>query len=66
MKKNKINIIDLFTEVDDKRDVDKFFELISKIRKFWKINPKSRIKKSKKKYNRKRAKRNLRKRLKEV
>lgn len=35
------------------------------IRKMWMINPRTRIKKSKKKYNRKRDKRQFRKRLKE-
>lgn len=39
------------------------YELNKKIRKKWKINPVEKIKKSKKKYNRKKAKRELRKRL---
>jgi len=43
----------------------KIIEIYKKIRKFWKINPKTRIKKNRKIYNRAKAKQEFRRRLKE-
>jgi hypothetical protein len=43
----------------------KQLDILKKLRKLWKINPRTRIKKSAKIYNRSKAKNNLRKRLKE-
>lgn len=38
-------------------------EIYKKIRQFWEINPKTRVKENKKKYNRAKAKRQLKKEL---
>ena len=63
-KKPKINLNKMDT-IEIGASLPTLSELLGKIRKLWQINPKSRIKKNKKKYNRKRAKQNLRKRIKE-